>query len=82
MQGMYSMLRATNIKQSSKDKFFAMLDINRCLYLTSPSHTERLMVSRKSYFLNSLLDICEINPTDELSEWRKAAIQRDIDLFE
>ena len=73
---------AKDIQRASRDKFYAMLDVNRCLYLTSPQHTERLAACRNSYFLQSLLDLCMITPKDVISEKRKNVMRRDINLFE
>ena len=47
---------------SKKSAFYTMLDVNRCLYLTSGRHAEKL-ASPKTYFQNTLLELCMIKPT-------------------
>jgi len=48
LQGVYSVSRDSNLRRNDRDRFYAMLDVNRALYLTSPTHVERL--ASASYF--------------------------------
>ena len=52
------------------EKYYAMLDVNRCLYLTSATYGERL-ASPGTYFQNTLLDLCMIQPEKRFSEKQK-----------
>jgi len=82
MQGVYGVPKEHDIVKNGKDRYYAMLDVNRCMYLTSIAHAEKLASPGGSYFQTQLLDLCMITPEESFSDRRKKAMQRDLDEFE
>ena len=58
-----------------------MLDVNRCLYLTSPTYAEKLG-SSGTYLQNTLLDLCMLQPDKKKSEKQKLSHKKTLDMFE
>lgn len=80
-QGLYSVPMDQEYTRDGKDKFFAMLEVNRCLFLTSASYAERL-ASPGTYFQNTLLDLCMLEPESKLTDAQKTAKKHSLIEFE
>ena len=82
LEGIYSLKLSSDApaspdKPSDNEKYYAMLDVNRCLYLTSATYGERL-ASPGTYFQNTLLDLCMIQPEKRFSEKQKESQKKEM----
>ena len=58
-----------------------MLDVNRCLYLTSQSQMNSL-ASPGTYFQKSIQNLCKIRPVKKLTEVVKEKLEKSLETFE